>query len=112
MFRQYLFKVKGGYTMNDIKKVSDITYKDVADYLRLTEVDDNEQNTLNNMLNIAKNYISTYTGQKDLDKFPDLIAVVFVLCQDMYDNRSMYVDKSSLNQFVETALGLHQVNLL
>ena len=99
--------------MNAITKISDITYTDLADYLRLVEYED-EINILNNMLNIAKNFISNYTGRtlEDLDNYNDLVAVVFVLVQDMYDNRSLYVDKSNLNNFVETTLGLHQINLL
>lgn len=99
--------------MNAITKISDITYTDLAEYLRLVEYED-EINILNNMLGIAKNFISNYTGRtlEDLDKYNDLVAVVFVLVQDMYDNRSLYVDKSNLNNFVETTLGLHQINLL
>ena len=99
--------------MNAITKISDITYTDLAEYLRLVENED-EINILNNMLDIAKNFISNYTGRtlEDLDKYNDLVAVVFVLVQDMYDNRSLYVDKSNLNNFVETTLGLHQINLL
>lgn len=99
--------------MNAITKISDITYTDLAEYLRLVEYED-EINILNNMLDIAKNFISNYTGRtlEDLDKYNDLVAVVFVLVQDMYDNRSLYVDKSNLNNFVETTLGLHQINLL
>lgn len=95
-----------------INKVSDITVADIADYLRLTELSQSDENTLNNMLNVAINFIKNYTGQTDLDQFNDLVAVVFVLVQDMYDNRALYVDKSSLNQFIQSALSLHQVNLL
>ncbi len=100
--------------MNNITKISEITYQDLADYLRLVEVDEGEQNTLNNMLNIAKNFVVNYTGRalEDLDNYNDLVSVIFVLVQDMYDNRSLYVDKSNLNNFVETTLGLHQINLL
>lgn len=99
--------------MNNITKISDITYQDLAEYLRLVEYED-ETNTLNNMLSIAKNFISNYTGRtiEDLDNYNDLVSVIFVLVQDMYDNRSLYVDKSNLNNFVETTLGLHQINLL
>ncbi len=95
-----------------INKVSDITVADIADYLRLAELSQSDENTLNNMLNVAINFIKNYTGQTDLDQFNDLVAVVFVLVQDMYDNRALYVDKSSLNQFIQSALSLHQVNLL
>ena len=97
---------------NVITKVSEITVSSLADYLRLTELSQDEENTLNNMLNIAINFIKNYTGQTDLDQFNDLVAVVFVLVQDMYDNRALYVDKSSINQFIQSALSLHQVNLL
>lgn len=99
--------------MNNITKISEITYQDLAEYLRLVEYED-ETNTLNNMLSIAKNFISNYTGRtiEDLDNYNDLVSVIFVLVQDMYDNRSLYVDKSNLNNFVETTLGLHQINLL
>ena len=38
--------------------------------------------------------------------------VVFILCQDMWDNRTLYVDKSNLNKVVDTILGMYSVNLL
>lgn len=100
--------------MNNISKVSDITYQDVADYIRLSEVTTSEQNTLNTLINVSKTFISQYTGQpmEDLDNFQDFIIVIFVLCQDMYDNRTMYVDNTNLNRVVETILGMHSVNLL
>ena len=42
----------------------------------------------------------------------DIIIVVFILCQDMWDNRALYVDSSNVNKVVESILGLHSVNLL
>ena len=100
--------------MNNITKISDITYEDIANYIRLSEVSEDEQNYLTTLINISKSYISNYTGiaTADLDNYSDMIIVVFVLCQDMYDNRSMYVDNSNLNKVVETILGMHQNNLL
>ena len=100
--------------MNNITKISDITYEDIADYIRLSDVSTNDQNYLTTLINISKDYILNYTGidASDLDNYKDLIIVVFVLCQDMYDTRSMYVDKSNLNKVVETILGMHQNNLL
>lgn len=47
-----------------------------------------------------------------IDAFEEFVIVVYVLCQDMYDNRSMYVEKSNLNKVVDTILGMHCVNLL
>lgn len=100
--------------MNAIEKVSDITYSDIADYMRLTEVTAAEQNTLEALLSVAKSFISNYTGQTEeaLDNFPDFVIVVLILCQDMWDNRALYVDKSNLNKVVDTILGMHSINLL
>lgn len=100
--------------MNNITKVSDITYSDIASYLRLSEISQDDQNYLTTLINISKDYISKYTGIEitDLDNYADLIIVVFVLCQSMYDVRSLYVDNSNLNKVVETILGMHQNNLL
>lgn len=100
--------------MNNINKISDITYEDIADYIRLSEISNADQNYLTMLINISKDYILKYTGidEDDLDDYTDLIIVVFVLCQDMYDTRSMYVDNSNLNKVVETILGMHQNNLL
>ena len=100
--------------MNNITKISDITYQDIADYIRLSTVSQDEQNYLTTLINISKDYISKYTGidEGNLDNYQDLIIVVFVLCQDMYDTRSMYVDKTNLNKVVDTILGMHQNNLL
>lgn len=100
--------------MNAISKVSEITYSDIADYLRLSEVTADDQNTLETLLSVATAFIANYTGQAqaDLDNFPDFVIVVFILCQDMWDNRALYVDKSNLNKVVDTILGMHSINLL
>lgn len=99
--------------MNAITKVSEITAPDVWDFLRPSEeLNVDTTNTLNNMIGIAKAYISNYTGRDNLDAFQDFVTVVFVLCQDMYDNRTLYVDSSNLNKVVETILDMHSVNLL
>lgn len=47
-----------------------------------------------------------------IDAFEEFVIVVYVLCQDMHDNRSLYVDKNNLNKVVDTILGMHCVNLL
>ena len=100
--------------MNEILKVSDITANDVADYIRLVDFTDDETNTLNNLIGIAKTFIMNYTGHtlEDLDNFQDFIIVVLILCQDMWDNRTLYIDKGTLSYPVETILGMHSVNLL
>lgn len=100
--------------MNEINKVSDITSQDIANYIRLVEVEQDDLNTLNNLLNVAITFIQNYTGhtQEELDNYQDFVIVVLILCQDMWDNRTLYVDKTNLNKVVETILGMHSVNLL
>ena len=100
--------------MNNINKVSEITSSDVAEYIRLIEVSEDDTNTLNNLIGISKTFIEKYTGhtEEELDNYQDFIIVVLVLCQDMWDNRTLYVDKTNLNKVVETILGMHSVNLL
>lgn len=100
--------------MNQITKVSDITAQDIADYLRISELTTSETNFINACLKVAKDYIVQYTGVSalELDSYTDFVIVVFVLCQDMYDNRTNYVDSGNPNIVVDTILGLHQRNLL
>ena len=100
--------------MNEIKKVSDITVTDLYDYLRLEEVTDDDTGTLNNLLEVAKKFIENYTGrtEAELDSYQDFVIVTLVLVQDMYDNRTMYVNSNNLNTVIETILGMHSANLL
>ena len=91
-------------------KVSDITYNEIADYIRLTEVSQEDESLLTTLIEIAKAFIKDNTGVEDLDEFDDFVIVIFILCQDMYDTRSLYVDKTNLNKVVETILGMHSVN--
>lgn len=96
-------------------KVSEITYTDVANYLRMEEVTTENISYINTLIEVAKDYILNYTGIKDketLDNYEDMVIVIYVLVQDMFDNRALYVDNSNLNRVVETILGMHQVNLL
>lgn len=102
-------------------KVSEITAKDVANYLRLSEVSNEDEKDIDLFLNIAKNYIENYTGipqksenveDETLDTYSDFIIVVYVLCQDMYDNRRMYVDGKNINNTVKTILDMHTRNNL
>lgn len=100
--------------MNEISKVSDITAEDLADYIRLIDYTEDDLQTLNNLLNVATTFIASYTGrtQNELDNYQDFVIVVCILVQDMWDNRTLYVDKNNLNKVVETILGMHSVNLL
>lgn len=101
--------------------VDDISVNDVAEYIRLAEVSEEDKALLTKLIAISKQFISNYTGipikstdenVKVLNDFDDFVIVVYILCQDMYDNRTMYVDKTNLNKVVETILGMHSRNLL
>lgn len=101
-------------------KISEITVANVVDYLK-AETDEYTEAEITAMLTAAKAFVSNYTGipitstdltKKTLDDYEDIYIVVMVLCQDMYDNRSLYVDKNNLNKVVETILGMHSTNLL
>lgn len=96
----------------DATKVSEITYEDAAEYLRIAELSEIDQSTLTALISVAKTFIRNYTGQTDLDQYQDFVIVVLVLVQDMWDNRTMYVDSDDLNYVVEAILGMHSVNLL
>ena len=98
--------------VRELKKVSDITYKDVADYIRLDELDQNDINTLKTELAVARSYVEDYTGLDDLDVHSNLVIVVLILCQDMWDNRTRHVEKSTVNPTVESILNMHARNLL
>ena len=102
-----------------VSKVSEITIEDVARYMR---VDDYEESDIETYLNIAKSYISNYTGIPEadeyeeeeeadtLDTYSDFVIVVYILCQDMYDNRCMYVNSGNINKVVQTILDMHTRN--
>lgn len=107
--------------MKEITKVSEITENELANYLRISEVSEQDKIELKTYLNIAKNYISNYTGipekskdekEETLDTYLDFVIVVYILCQDMYDNRTMYVDNKSINKTVQTILDMHTRNNL
>ena len=82
--------------------------------MRLDEVAESEKNTLDMLIFIATSFIKSYTGLDDdgVDKYPEFVIVVLILCQDMWDNRTMYVDSKDLNNTVQIILAMHSINLL
>ena len=88
-----------------ITKVSEITVEDLKSYLRISDdLSEDDKKFLKTILNSSINYIKNNTGIDDMDKYSDLVIVVFVLCQDMYDNRTLYVDKNNVNKVVSSFL--------
>lgn len=100
--------------MQNLKKVSGITAADVAEFIRLETPSLSEIGELATYLSAAKSYVKSYTGlsEEEIDALPDLIEPVFMYCQDMWDNRTIYVDTSNINRVFDATLGLHARNLL
>ncbi|WP_312372042.1 head-tail connector protein [Lachnoclostridium sp.] len=94
-------------------KVSEVQVSNIAEYLRF---DDEDYNTsdIQVFIDAAKAYIRSYTGLDDesIDTHEDITIALYVLCQDMHNNRSMYVEKSNVNKVVDTILGMYCINLL
>ena len=97
-----------------VVKVSDVTITDVIDYLRLDEVSEADRAFLETALSSAKSFVYNYTGlsSEQADFYSEFVIAIYVLCQDMFDNRTLYVSSSNVNKVVEAILGLHSGNLL
>lgn len=97
-----------------ITKVSEITVDEIKTYLRISEISDKDEKYLETMKKIIIDYIKNNTGLEDddMDKYSDLVAVFYVLCQDLYDTRSYYVDNNNVNVMVQSILDMHSRNLL
>lgn len=100
--------------MNQIAKVSEVTSTDLAAVLRVGEVTPSDEGFLNTIIGAATAYMCKYTGltTAQLDESQDFVPVLLVLCQDMYDNRALYVDSANVNRMVQSILDMHSVNLL
>lgn len=99
-------------------KLSEITKSDVIEYLR-EEKDMYQEGTVNErqllaIMKAAYDYILDYTGltKEKADSHEQFYVAYMVLCQDMHDNRTYYVDKNNTNKVVESILAMHCENLL
>ena len=95
-----------------VQKVSEITVDDVINYLRIYDVTNADRTFIESAIGISKAYIKSYTGVEDLDDYDEFGIVVYILCQSMYDERSIKVNDDKLNTVFETILGFHRRNLL
>lgn len=98
----------------DISKVSDITVQALADYLRVADPSEADNTLLAAIIKAVPAYMAKYTGLSaaQLDESPDMVIAALCLAQDMYDNRSMYVDSTKQNLTVQSILDMHSINLL
>lgn len=95
-------------------KISEITIEDLVDYLRISELDSPQEQILTTIKAAAINFIVGVTALtvEQLDDYPDLTLALYILAQDMYDNRTYYVDKANLSDTVSTILNMYRTNLL
>ena len=93
-------------------RISKITTEDITEYLRLDEGE--EPTCIEELRKAAIEYIKSYTGmtKEEIDLHEEFYPVFMVLVQDMYDNRSVYVNNANVNKVVESILGMHRKNLL
>lgn len=99
--------------MADVTKVSDITVDDLIAYLR-TYNDETTRTQLSTLLSAAQSYIQSQTGltPEKIDSHADFVVAVYMLVQDWFDNRTMYVDKGTVSPTVETILFMYSENLI
>lgn len=104
--------MRGGIVI--ITKVSEITANSLKNYLRLSDISNEDKKYLETIKNVAIDYIKNNTGlnDKELEQYKDLVIVVYVLCQDMYDTRTYYVENNNVNKVVQSILDMHSRNLL
>ena len=106
-------------------KVSEITTSTLTEYIRIDSPTESDMTLLGAVLIAAKDYVRNITGlpltakadaegntSDNIDAHEDITIAVLVLCQDMWDNRSMYVEKDNVNKVVSTILGMHCRNLI
>lgn len=99
-------------------KMSEIDIAVAATYLKqdLAELSAQEKIELNTFIEAAKTYISDYTGQsrQECDKIDTFFVAALILVQDMFDNRSRYLQGSQAtpSKLLDDILGMHSINLL
>ena len=95
-------------------QVSEITPDELAKYAREDETDTEVLSTFTLILSAVKAYIKGYTGLSDeqLDTKEDVSIAVFVLANEMYENRIFTVKDNNVNKVVQSILDMHSINLL
>lgn len=94
-------------------KLSEVTIDDLKQYANIFHNDDDT--LFDNILIAGKAFISNYTGLPlfpDCDNHEDLTIALFVLSNELYDNRDFTVDNVKVNFVVKQILDSHSVNYL
>ena len=66
------------------------------------------------MQDAAVSYCVGQTGltKEEMDEHEDITIADLTLISDMWDNRSMSINRSNINRVIDTILGMHCINLL
>lgn len=93
-------------------KISQIKIADLKGYANVFHNEDDELFT--HILTASKAYIKGYTGlsEDSLDDNEDLAIVLYVLANEMYDNRAYNIESAKANLLVQSMLQMHSINLL
>lgn len=97
---------------------SEISNTELADYIQLDSPSSSELAQLTDLKTIAIGFIKSRTGltAAEIDTYPDISIAVKVLVQDMFDNRSYYLESgqtpNNTNKVVDAILDLHRANFL
>lgn len=95
-------------------KVSEVSPEFMVNYMRIDEPSEHDMALITAEIAAGIQFISSYSGIgiNALDEYVDFAIVLMVLVQDMYDTRTLYIEKSNLNKVVESILGRYSVNLI
>ena len=99
--------------MTEVTKVSEIEVDHLIDYIHTDDHPDT-RSLLATLLRAAKAYIESHTGltPEDIDRHPDIVVAVYILCQEWYDNRTLHVDKGTVSPTADVILNMYSVNLI
>lgn len=97
-------------------KVSEITQETILNHIRedTDNLEDEDISLLEAMKNASIEFCKGQTGlsQEKLNEHEDITIAVLTLISDMWDNRSMTIQRSNVNIVVDTILGMHRINLV
>lgn len=93
-------------------KISEVKIEDLKEYSNIYF--DEDPKNLKMILESVKAYIVGYTGLtiEQLDSKEDITMALFILANDLYDNRSFTVENNKINPVIESILNMHCINLL
>lgn len=93
-------------------KLSLVTIADLKNYAHVYHTEDDS--LFEAILLAGKSYIQGYTGlsSESLDLHEDITIALFVLANEMYDNRVYIVENNNVNNVIKAILDMHSINLL